>query len=107
MMTTPAKATAIASQVRKGTGSRRMRRPASAARNGDTLISTKVLATVVRVSEAMKKKNVPARKNPASSPGLPALPPRGGHPPTVDDDEHAGDEQRYEDAAPEHDFRRC
>jgi hypothetical protein len=40
-----------------------------AARNGDTLISTNVLATVVRVSEPMKKKNVPARSAPATRPG--------------------------------------
>ena len=44
---------------------------AIAARNGDTLISTKVLATVVRVSEPMKKKNVPARSAPATRPGQP------------------------------------
>ena len=42
-----------------------------AARNGDTLISTNVLATVVCVSDAMKKKNVPDRNSPDSRPGLP------------------------------------
>ena len=70
--TMPANATAIASQVRAGTGSRRIARAASAARNGDTLISTLVLATVVRVSDAMKKKNVPARNVPETMPGHPA-----------------------------------
>ena len=67
----PANATVIASHVRNGTGSRSRKRPPSAARNGDTLISTLVLATLVRVSEPMKKKNVPARNAPAISPGQP------------------------------------
>ena len=67
----PANATVIAIHVRKGTGSRSTRRPAIAARNGETLISTNVLATVVRVSDAMKKKNVQARKVPAARPGQP------------------------------------
>ncbi len=49
----PANAALMASQVRGGTGSRRIARAAIAARNGDTLISTFVLATVVRVSEPM------------------------------------------------------
>ena len=71
MTTMPANATAMAIQVRSGTGSLRSTRAAIAARNGDTLISTFVLATVVRVSEPMKKKNVPARNAPASRPGTP------------------------------------
>ena len=68
----PQNAMVMATQVRAGTRSRRTSRPASAARNGETLISTKVLATVVRVSDAMKKKNVPARSSPATIPGSPA-----------------------------------
>ena len=71
MMTMPAKATHIAIQVRAGTGSFNTSLPEIAARNGETLISTNVLATVVCVSDAMKKKKVPARNNPARSPGRP------------------------------------
>ena len=67
----PANATVIASHVRSGTGSRSKKRPPIAARNGETLISTLVLATVVRVSEPMKKKNVPARNAPDITPGQP------------------------------------
>ncbi len=69
--TMPPNAAAIATHVRVGTVSRRNSRAASAARNGDTLISTKVLATVVRVSEAMNRKNWPARNAPDRSPGRP------------------------------------
>ena len=68
----PAKAIAIAIHVRAATGSRRKTSEAMAARKGDTLISTNVLATVVRVSDPMKKKNVPARNSPARMPGRPA-----------------------------------
>ncbi len=71
MMTMPANATVIASHVRVGTGSFSTSLPEMAARNGDTLISTNVLATVVCVSDAMKKKNVPERNSPESNPGQP------------------------------------
>ena len=72
MTTMPANATIIAIHVRRGTGSFRIPRAASAARNGETLIRMFVFATVVRVSEPMKKKNVPARNAPATTPGMPA-----------------------------------
>ncbi len=67
--TIPARANAIAIHVRAGTRSRSANHPASAASSGDTLISTNVLATVVRVSEPMKQKNVPESSRPASTPG--------------------------------------
>ncbi len=71
MMTMPAKATVMATHVRLGTGSFSTRRPEIAARNGDTLMRTNVLATVVWVSDAMKKKNVPERNRPERTPGQP------------------------------------
>ena len=71
MTTMPPKAMPIAIPVRSGIASRSTNFPASAARNGATLISTNVLATVVRVSDAMKKKKVQARQTPAIRPGLP------------------------------------
>ena len=71
MITMPANATAIAIPVRNGTRSCRKTRAASAARNGEMLIRTNVFATVVRVIDAMNRKNWPARNAPASNPGQP------------------------------------
>ena len=106
MMTIPANATVIASHVRSGTGSCRRKRPASAARSGETLISTLVLATVVRVSEPMKKKNVPARNAPAITPGQPTRGHCARHRAAVDDEQHAANEERHEQRTPEHDLPR-
>ena len=106
MTTMPANATIIAIHVRRGTGSFSITRAASAARNGDTLIRMFVFATVVRVSEPMKKKNVPARNAPASRPGHAGVANRARHCAAVHGDQHAGDEDRHEQAAPEDDLPR-
>ena len=96
MTTMPANATIIAIHVRRGTGSFRMPRAASAARNGDTLISMFVFATVVRVSEPMKKKNVPARNAPATTAGHAGGANGARHRTAVHGDQHADDEERHE-----------
>ena len=80
MTSTPPSATAMAIQVCARTRSRRNSHAATAANSGDMLIRTKVLATVVRVSEPMKKKNVPARNSPAITPGQPAARTAAGMP---------------------------
>ena len=46
-------------------------RPASAAKNGPVLISTSVFATVVCVTDRMKKKNVAPSARPDQTPGIP------------------------------------
>jgi len=69
--TMPASATAIAAQVRTGTRSPRNARPSTATKKGPVLISTKVLAAVLRVSERMKKKKVQASSAPDSTPAAP------------------------------------
>ena len=46
-------------------------RPASAAKNGPVLISTSVFATVVCVTDRMKKKNVAPSARPDHTPGIP------------------------------------
>jgi hypothetical protein len=45
--------------------------PKKATKKGPVLMSTKVLATVLRVTERIKKKNVEARKNPDKTPWNP------------------------------------
>ena len=67
----PAIATAIAIQVRGATRSDRNNRPNKATKNGDTLVSTIVFATVVRVSANMKKKNMDASSAPDTIPARP------------------------------------
>ena len=75
-------------RARVDTGSCSTTRAASAARNGDTLISTNVLATVVRVIEPMKKKNVPASSSPASEAGNADAADRARHRAAVHHHEH-------------------
>jgi len=71
MSVIPASATAMAIHVRGGTRSRRKIQPNTATKNGPVLISTKVLAAVLRISERMKKKNVAASSAPERTPARP------------------------------------
>ena len=57
---TPPAASAIASQVARGTGVLSTSQPSTAASRGDRLITTTVLATLVRVSAIMKQVNITA-----------------------------------------------
>ena len=98
-----------ATHVRMGTGSFSTRRPEMAARNGDTLISTNALATVVCVSDAMKKKNVPERTQPGQGdPAGPKLRTARRHAVgRASPVRTAADECRHEQRAPEDDFPRA
>ena len=106
MMAMPIAATNSATHVRAGTRSPSTNQPATAASSGDTLIITNVFATVVCVSDPMKRKNVPARSSPASTPGLPTETHRARHRPAMHHEKHARDEQRHEQRPPEHDLPR-
>jgi hypothetical protein len=67
----PKRATLIAAHVREGIRSVRKSFPKRATKKGPVLMSTKVLATVFRVTERIKKKNVEARKSPHRAPWKP------------------------------------
>ncbi len=69
--TMPTRAAEIVAQVRRETRSPRRILPERATKKGPTLIRTSVLATVLRVTERMKKKKVEARRAPARTPGRP------------------------------------
>jgi hypothetical protein len=62
MVASPTAAAPIAIQVRRSTCSPRNTSPASAVTSGARLIVIVVLATVVRVTDRMKAKNVSARQ---------------------------------------------
>ncbi len=104
MMTMPANAIAIAIPVRNGTRSPRNTFAASAARNGEMLIRTNVFATVVRVSDAMNRKNWPARKRAGEQPRPADGEHRARHAVAMHHRERDDDEQRHEQRSPEYDL---
>ena len=69
----PAKAAAMASQVRSATGVFRANHASSVANNGDRAFTINVLAVDVSVSAIMKQVNMVAQQRPETSPARPLL----------------------------------
>jgi len=68
----PAEAAQMAVHVRGAIGVRRMTRARIAVTSGATLMTTSVLATVVKVSASMKQQNIAHHMKPDSIPARPA-----------------------------------